>query len=294
MNEPEKKWDVFISHASEDKEAFVRPLAIALHTLGVSVWYDEFSLKTGESLSRSIDRGLAGSKFGLVVISPHFLSKPWPEYELRGLISREIDEDRVILPIWHGVSRHQVLEFSPPLADKIALKTEGANAQDMAIQILRDVRPDLYAKHPRAYLEKLASGEAIRELQEQIDNVQVELEATREELREYRCPHCNSELSSRNDAPLDSEQRDWDIVETFACGYQVFGGEVQSPCPKDPAFPKWEDFDIQCKQREHEWTCFAVGKTAMAKLLHLSSPGRTKEEAIANILAQYKRYADQS
>jgi hypothetical protein len=100
-----KQWDVFISHASEDKEQFVRPLSVALVRLGVSVWYDEFTLRLGDSLSRSIDKGLAGSNFGLVIISRNFITKSWPEYELRGLVSREIHEDRIILPIWHGITR---------------------------------------------------------------------------------------------------------------------------------------------------------------------------------------------
>jgi hypothetical protein len=108
MDDTQEKWDVFVSHASEDKESFVRPLAAALQSLGVSVWYDEFSLRTGDSLCRSIDKGIAGSRYGLVVISPHFIAKPWPEYELRGLVSREMGEDRVILPIWHGVTRREV------------------------------------------------------------------------------------------------------------------------------------------------------------------------------------------
>ena len=117
------QWDVFISHASEDKETFVRPLAEALRSLGVTVWYDEFSLKVGDSLSRSIDKGIAGSRYGLVVVSPAFIDKPWPEHELRGLVTREIDEGKVILPIWHGVDRRSVLKFSPSLADKVAIRT---------------------------------------------------------------------------------------------------------------------------------------------------------------------------
>ena len=55
------QWDAFISHAWEDKESFVRPLAHRLTALGALVWYDEFSLKLGDSLSSSIDKGLAGS-----------------------------------------------------------------------------------------------------------------------------------------------------------------------------------------------------------------------------------------
>ena len=69
------EWDVFISHASEDKEGFVRPLAKSLRQRGLRVWYDEFTLKVGDSLRRSIDRGLARSRYGVVVISPNFLRK---------------------------------------------------------------------------------------------------------------------------------------------------------------------------------------------------------------------------
>ena len=74
------KWDVFISHASDDKDTFVRPLATALASLSVRVWYDEFSLRPGKSLSRSIDEGLAQSSYGLVVISAAFIAKRWTEY----------------------------------------------------------------------------------------------------------------------------------------------------------------------------------------------------------------------
>ena len=108
----EKEWDVFISHASEDKEALVRPLATELRRFGLSVWYDEFSLEVGDSISRSIDRGLANSRFGLVVISPRFIAKRWPEYELRGLVAREMRGGKVIVPIWYGVTHEQVLSFS--------------------------------------------------------------------------------------------------------------------------------------------------------------------------------------
>jgi len=114
-------WDVFISHASEDKEDFVRPLALALRSYGLKVWYDEFSLSFGQSLSESIDKGLAQSRYGIVVISSNFISKPWPKRELRGLIARDVNEENIILPIWHSVTKLDVLSFSPPLADVLAL-----------------------------------------------------------------------------------------------------------------------------------------------------------------------------
>ena len=136
-------YDVFVSHASEDKDSLVRPLATLLARLGVRVWYDEFSLEVGDSLSRSIDRGLAESKFGVVVISPSFMSKPWPELELRGLTAKELGHDMVILLLWHGVTRDDVLEFSPMLADKLAIDTGRKNLNEIALSITRTVRPDI-------------------------------------------------------------------------------------------------------------------------------------------------------
>ena len=296
MNDKLKSWDVFISHASEDKDSFVRPLAISLQCLGATVWYDEFSLHLGDSLSRSIDKGLTRSRFGLVIITPHFLQKPWPEYELRGLVAREIEEDRVILPIWHGVTRRQVVEFSSPLADKVALKTEGLSAQDVAIQLLREVRPDLYANHPRAELERVASGAALRDLQEEFDRTQKKLEKTREELAEYRCPYCGAPLSSRIHAPADHGEDNWDIREEFECGYQVFGGYIESPCPSDPRFPKFEDYELKFFEVPEEprwpWQCYAIGKNDMARRLRLpTGHGATREEAERELRDNYARFA---
>lgn len=98
-------WDIFISHASEDKESFVKPLAETLKSLGMRVWYDDFTLSIGDSLSRSIDKGLVNSNYGIIVLSPNFIQKDWPEYELRGLFAKEIGNNKVILPIWHQIDR---------------------------------------------------------------------------------------------------------------------------------------------------------------------------------------------
>lgn len=150
-----KEWDVFISHASEDKKELVEPLASLLAGLGSKVWYDNFTLNLGDSLSRSIDTGLANSKFGLVVLSPAFLQKDWPEYELRGLVAKELGRDKVILPIWHNVDRDQVLKFSPPLADKLALKTSDHSIEEIGLRVLGVVRPDLLENvHARTAYQK--------------------------------------------------------------------------------------------------------------------------------------------
>jgi hypothetical protein len=118
------EWDLFISHASEDKDDFVRPLVAALRGRGLMVWYDEFSLKLGDNLRRSIDHGLAKSRFGVVVVSPSFLEKDWPQRELDGLVALEVQGRRVILPVWHRIGAEGVRGYSPTLADRIAVTSE--------------------------------------------------------------------------------------------------------------------------------------------------------------------------
>lgn len=68
-------WDVFISHASEDKDAVARPLATALEAAGVSVWLDTIELRISDSLRRMIDRGIRSSHFAVVIFSDHFFAK---------------------------------------------------------------------------------------------------------------------------------------------------------------------------------------------------------------------------
>jgi len=131
------KYDVFISHASEDKDSLVRPLAVSLAKEGYRVWYDEFELKIGDGLSKSIDHGLSQSGYGLVVLSPAFFSKNWPRYELDGLIARQMVGEKVILPIWHKTCRDEILKYSPPLADKLALDSATKSIKEMVSELAR-------------------------------------------------------------------------------------------------------------------------------------------------------------
>lgn len=133
--ERKTEFDVFVSHASEDKESLVRPLAIALAQHGFKVWYDEFELKVGDSLSTSIANGLANSSYGIVVLSQAFFSKNWPQYELEGLTARQMVGKKVILPIWHGITRDEILRYSPSLADKLAIDSETKTIQQMVSSV---------------------------------------------------------------------------------------------------------------------------------------------------------------
>lgn len=117
------EYDFFISHASEDKESFVRPLASALMNIGYRIWYDEFSMKVGDSLVESISNGLKNSQYGVLILSKNFFKKQWPQKELNALINKEIvTDDNLILPIWLNIEAEEIYEHAPLLIDKLAIK----------------------------------------------------------------------------------------------------------------------------------------------------------------------------
>ena len=128
-------YDVFISHASEDKDDFVRSLANALVNKGLRVWYDEMTLSMGDSLRQKIDNGLANSRMGLVVLSPAFINKGWTNYELDGIVTRAVSGEQILLPIWHNIIKQQVVDFSPSLADKVARSTATHTIKEIASEI---------------------------------------------------------------------------------------------------------------------------------------------------------------
>lgn len=133
-------YDFFISHASEDKDDFVRPLVDALISRGLKVWYDEISLEIGDSLRQTIDKGLAQSKFGIVVLSNGFFSKQWTQYELDALVNRAMSGSKVILPVWHGVEHGDVSNYSHNLASTVAFSSAKYNVSQMADEFLKLVQ----------------------------------------------------------------------------------------------------------------------------------------------------------
>lgn len=119
------EYDVFISHASEDKDSFVRQLASILEAERVLVWYDEFSLVPGSSLRRSIDFGLSRCRIGIVVLSKNFFKKNWTNWELDGLVARQQSSgNEMIIPIWLDITKDELEAYSPPLADKVAIQAK--------------------------------------------------------------------------------------------------------------------------------------------------------------------------
>jgi len=104
------------------------------------VWYDDFALQIGDSLRRTIDYGLAHSRFGVVVLSQSFFRKGWTNYELDGLVTRAISGEQVLLPIWHNITKKELIEYSPSLADKLARSTSTHTVEEIAAEIAEVIR----------------------------------------------------------------------------------------------------------------------------------------------------------
>lgn len=121
----------FISHDYRDKQEIAMPLALKLSELGIPVWFDEFSLKLGDSLRESIEKGIKETDFCILILTKNFLTnKGWTKTEFNSVFAKEIvQENKVMLPIWHNVSKKEVYEYSPSLVDRLAAKwSEGVQS----------------------------------------------------------------------------------------------------------------------------------------------------------------------
>jgi len=138
-----KEWDVFISHAYEDKSDIAKPLAMALSDFGLKVWYDEFCFKPGDNIRRKIDEGLAKSNYGIVILSKVFMSKYWTNYELDGLVTIDsIEQSERIIPIWHEIDKKELSKYSPSLAIRYGLDTNMSH-KELVTRIIDKINPSL-------------------------------------------------------------------------------------------------------------------------------------------------------
>ena len=162
-------WDFFISHASEDKDGVARPIAEMLRDRGHNVWFDEFTLKLGDNLRRSIEQGLVQSRFGVVILSPNFFAKKWTNLELDGLVALERDNEKRILPVWHNVTVTDIEQRSSWLALRLGVPTSRGidhivNMIEKAVDAVshpasKDHDSDELSLHPHS-LELLAAARA--------------------------------------------------------------------------------------------------------------------------------------
>ncbi len=148
-----QKYDMFISHAWEDRDT-AASLAQSLQREGLEVWFSGFELKPGDHIMESINRGIAQSRYGLVILSPNFLNlaKFWTQFEIERLLQSEIEGRKIILTVWFNVTESDIRLFAPRVAHRFAIPWSN-DVQHVVHQILSIVRP-MPISQRRAALER--------------------------------------------------------------------------------------------------------------------------------------------
>lgn len=131
----------FISHDSRDKEAVARPVARELQRLMCPVWYDEYSLSVGDNLHDKIMEGLKNCKKCILILSPNFFSNTgWTKKEFESIFTREILENKqLVLPIWSGVSKKDVYEYSPSLLNVLGLNWDELGKDEVCRRLVANL-----------------------------------------------------------------------------------------------------------------------------------------------------------
>lgn len=131
------QYDVFVSHAWEDKDDFVDEFVDELRNLGIKVWYDTSEIKWGDSMRKRIDDGLKKSRFGIAILSPNYIreGKYWTKAELDGLFQLDSIGGKVLLPIWHNLTKKEVMQYSPIIASKLAMNTASMTPKEIADEL---------------------------------------------------------------------------------------------------------------------------------------------------------------
>ena len=131
--------DVFLCHAWEDRSGAAKVLHDLLELRGVKVWFSEKDVALGTPLLREIDKGLAKSRVGIVLVTPAFLSRVQgegiAEKELSVLLARE-----QLVPIVHGTTYDALREVSPLLGSRTGLSTAEASMADVAAKLAELVK----------------------------------------------------------------------------------------------------------------------------------------------------------
>lgn len=137
LSKDKYEYDVFLSHASEDKDEVARPLATQLRDFGLRVWFDEFEFRIGDNIVAKLNKGINSSQFGILILSKSFVgvAKRWTKYELDTLESLYVTEDRVMFPIRHNITVKDIRAFRASLANIFSLSTATHTIEEIAIEI---------------------------------------------------------------------------------------------------------------------------------------------------------------
>lgn len=126
--------DVFLCHAWDDRKGAAKELHDLLESRGVSVWFSEKDVALGTSLLREIDKGLAKSRVGIVLVTPALLQRVQGEgiadKELSALLARDL-----LVPIVHNTTYEALREVSPLLGSRSGLSTAEDTMENVAVKL---------------------------------------------------------------------------------------------------------------------------------------------------------------
>ena len=140
--------DVFLCHAWDDRQGAAKELHDLLESRGVSVWFSEKDVLLGATLLREIDKGLAKSRVGIVLVTPALLRRLAGESiadkELSALLARDL-----LVPIVHDTTYEALREVSPLLGSRSGLSTAEEPMADIAAKLaeLVTLDPSVDAAH---------------------------------------------------------------------------------------------------------------------------------------------------
>jgi len=126
--------DVFLCHAWDDRQGVAKELHDLLELKGVKVWFSEKDVGLGEPLMRAIDKGLANSRIGLVLVTPALLSRLPAEGIADKELSALLAGERLV-PIVHNTTYEALREVSPLLASRSGLSTSEDTMANIAAKL---------------------------------------------------------------------------------------------------------------------------------------------------------------
>ena len=144
------KYDAFISHAVEDKFPIANELCARLEQAGLKIWYSGRELRVGDRLTTAIEQGLSKSRFGIVILSPTYVSKMWTLREFYSLLSREEHGKKTILPILYDITPEQLAQKDLTMAELFSIRAD--KGMDYVVNVLvNEIRETQKAERRRSF-----------------------------------------------------------------------------------------------------------------------------------------------
>src|SRR5688572_28008298 len=154
MRQNKYEYDAFISHAVEDKIPIANELCAKLEQAGLKIWYSGKELGIGDSIEKTIEKGLNRSRYGIVIFSPTYLAKNWTIREFYTLLAKEIEEQKVILPVLYNISLDELKNKDLLMADRFAVNAD--RGIDFVVErLVREIKKPKVAREKVAWLSRI-------------------------------------------------------------------------------------------------------------------------------------------